>query len=45
MTDKNITLNCLIIPIGKLMNIPCIKVIQVITIHKNEGSFELQTAI
>src|ERR1051325_6463181 len=42
---KIITLNCLIIPIGKLMNIPCIKVMQAITIHKNEGYIELQTAI
>jgi hypothetical protein len=45
MTDENITLNCLIIPIGKLMNIPCIKVMQAITIRKYEGYIELQTAI
>ena len=31
-----ITLNCLIVPIGKLMNIPCIKVMQTITVEKNE---------
>ena len=45
MTDENITLNCLIVPIGKLMNIPCIKLIQVITIHKNEGYSELEAVI
>ena len=31
---EKITLNCLIVPIGKLMNIPCIKVMQAITIYK-----------
>ena len=31
-----ITLNCLIVPIGKLMNIPCIKVMQAITVKKDE---------
>jgi hypothetical protein len=41
MTDENITLNCLIVPIGKLMNIPCIRVMQVIMIHKNKGYSEL----
>ena len=45
MTDENITLNCLIVPIGELMNIPCIKVIQAITIHKNADHTELEAAI
>src|SRR4051812_32272437 len=36
MDDNNITINCLIIPIGKLMNIPCIKVMQSITVEKDE---------
>ena len=45
MDDNNITLNCLIIPIGKLMNIPCIKVMQSITIGRNRGYSELETAI
>jgi len=41
-----ITLNCLIVPIGKLMNIPCIKVMQSITINRGRGySGELETAI
>ena len=34
MDDNNITINCLIVPIGKLMNIPCIKVMQSITIGR-----------
>ena len=45
MTDKNIILNCLIVSIGKFMNIPCIKVIQVIAVCKYEGPNEFQTAI
>jgi hypothetical protein len=45
MTDENITLNCLIIPIGKLMNIPCIKVMQAITIRKHEGYAKLEAVI
>ena len=40
-----ITLNCLIVPIGKLMNIPCIKVMQAISIRKNGSYIDLQTAI
>ncbi len=39
-----ITLNCLIVPIGKLMNIPCIKVMQSITIGRDRGYNELETA-
>ncbi|PKY60369.1 hypothetical protein RhiirA4_483998 [Rhizophagus irregularis] len=35
-----ITLNCLIVPIGKLMNIPCIKVMQAITIEKVRSNNE-----
>src|SRR6266498_5660941 len=45
MDDNNITLNCLIVPIGKLMNIPCIKVIQSITIRRSSGYSDLETAI
>ena len=46
MTDKkNIALNCLIIPIGKLMNIPCIKVMQSVTIYKAGTYRELETVI
>ena len=40
-----ITLNCLIVPIGKLMNIPSIKVMQSITISISGDATELQTAI
>ncbi|CAB4431706.1 unnamed protein product [Rhizophagus irregularis] len=40
-----ITLNCLIIPIGKLMNILCIKVMQSITIYKASTYRELETVI
>src|SRR3954469_10453915 len=40
-----ITLNCLIVPIGKLMNIPCIKVMQSITIYKAGTYRELETVI
>src|SRR3954454_2172611 len=40
-----ITLNCLIVPIGKLMNIPCIKVMQSITIGRGRGYIDLLTAI
>ncbi len=45
MDDNNITINCLIVPIGKLMNIPCIKVMQLITIGRGRGYSELKTAI
>src|SRR5205814_6398512 len=45
MDDNNITINCLIVPIGKLMNIPCIKVMQSITIGRGRGYSELETAI
>ncbi len=40
-----ITLNCLIVPIGKLMNIPYIKVMQSITIYKASTYRELETVI
>ena len=40
-----ITLNCLIVPIGKLMNIPGIKVIQAIMVRKHEGSSKLEAEI
>ena len=40
-----ITLNCLIVPIGKLMNIPCVKVIQAITIEKDECYSFLEATI
>ena len=40
-----ITLNCLIVPIEKLMNIPCIKVMQLITIYKASTYRELETVI
>jgi hypothetical protein len=40
-----ITLNCLIVPIEKLMNIPCIKVMQSITILKAGSYRELETVI
>ena len=45
MDDNNITINCLIIPIGKLMNIPCIKVMQSITIRRGGGYSDFKTAI
>ena len=45
MTVEDITLNCLIVPIGKLMNIPCVKVMQVITIGKDEGYNILEATI
>ena len=45
MDDNNITINCLIVPIGKLMNIPCIKVMQSITIRRGGGYSDLETAI
>ena len=45
MDDNNITLNCLIVPIGKLMNIPCIKVMQSITIRRGGRYSDLETAI
>ena len=40
-----ITLNCLIVPIGKLMNIPCVKVMQAITIEKDECYSILEATI
>src|SRR5437763_9332274 len=45
MDNNNITLNCLIVPIGKLMNIPCIKVMQAITIHKHDKFEDLEAEI
>ena len=45
MDDNNITINCLIVPIGKLMNIPCIKVMQSITIRRGGHYSDLETAI
>ena len=45
MTYENITLNCLIVPIGKLMNIPCIKVMQAITIRNYEGASKIEAII
>ena len=45
MDDNNITINCLIVPIGKLMNIPCIKVMQLITICRGSLYSDLKTAI
>ena len=45
MDDNNITINCHIVPIEKLMNILCIKVIQLITIRKDGGYNNLETAI
>src|SRR5436853_1362695 len=45
MDDNNITLNCLIVPIGKLMNIPCIKVMQSITIRRGGNCSDLETVI
>ncbi len=40
-----IILNCLIVPIGKLMNILCIKIMQSITIYKASTYRELETII
>ena len=40
-----ITLNCLIVPIGKLMNIPCVKVMQTITVEKDESYIMLESTI
>ena len=45
MDDNNITINCLIIPIGKLMNISCIKVMQSITIRRDSSYSDLEIAI
>jgi len=45
MDDNNITINCLIVPIGKLMNIPCIKVMQSITIRRGGRYSDLETGI
>ena len=40
-----ITLNCLIVPIGKLMNIPCVKVMQAIKVEKDENYIMLEATI
>ena len=45
MDDNNITINCLIVPIGKLMNIPCVKVMQAITVEKDEYYSILEATI
>ena len=45
MDNNNIIINYLIILIGKLMNIPCIKVMQSITIRKCGCYSDLETAI
>ncbi len=45
MDDNNITINCLIIPIGKLMNISCIKVMQSITIRRGSRYNDLEITI
>ena len=45
MADDTITLNCLIIPIGKLMNIPGIKVIQAVVVRKHDSPSELEAEI
>jgi hypothetical protein len=45
MDDNNITINCLIVPIGKLMNIPCVKVMQAITVEKDECYSFLEATI
>ena len=45
MSYDTIILNCLIVPIGKLMNIPGIKVIQSIMVRKHEGSNKLEAEI
>jgi len=43
--QNGVTLNCLIIPIGKLMNISCIKVMQAITINIYQDVDEIKVAI
>jgi len=45
MTYKNITLNCLIIFIGKLINILYIKIIQVIIIYNYESASKIEAII
>src|ERR1043165_1012243 len=45
MSYDTIILNCLIVPIGKLMNIPGIKVIQSIMVRKHKGSSKLEAKI
>ena len=45
MSYDTIILNCLIVPIGKLMNIPGIKVMQAITINSSNHISDLKTAI
>src|SRR5438045_7636935 len=45
MNFDTIILNCLIIPIGKLMNIPGIKVMQAIVVRKHEGARDIEAEI
>ena len=45
MSFDTIILNCLIIPIGKLMNIPGIKVMQAIVVRKHEGARDIEAEI
>src|SRR6266480_2882155 len=45
MDLEKITLNCLIVPIGKFSNIPCTKVIQSITIYIYGEFSEIETEI
>ena len=45
MDDNNITINCLIVPISKLINIPRIKVMQSITIYRGGHYSDLKIAI
>src|SRR5687767_1179510 len=45
MSYDTIILNCLIVPIGKFMNISGIKVIQSIMVRKHEGSSKLEAEI
>ncbi|GBB86381.1 hypothetical protein RclHR1_12800013 [Rhizophagus clarus] len=48
MTDNNdieITLNCLIVPVGNLIGVPCNEVNQAITIRANQRVSALEGAI
>src|SRR5205814_8242625 len=45
MSYDTIILNCLIIPIGKLMNISGIKVMQAIVVRKHEGARDIEAEI
>src|ERR1044071_2616278 len=45
LSYDTIILNCLIVSIGKLMNIPGIKIIQLIMVHKHKGSSKLEAEI